>query len=135
MDTLSAAKFDWPEVSMLVGRVCLSALFLFSGVGKLVAPAETVAAIEAVGLPFPIAGLVVAISIELLCGAALMLGRQVRWSAGILAAFAIATAVFFHSEFSDPNQVTHFLKNLALTGGLLHVIVIGTPGTVSNRDP
>lgn len=118
-------KLDWTHAATLVGRLCISAIFLISGVGKLTAPAATVAEIESVGLPFPELGLVLAVAIELLCGAALLAGFQVRWAAGILGAFTVATAIFFHSAFADPNQFTHFLKNVAITGGLLHVIVLG----------
>lgn len=116
-------KSDWTLPTTVVARLCLSAIFLISGVGKLMAPAATVAAIESVGLPFAELGLAVAIAIELLCGAALAIGYKVRWAAGILAAFTVTTAIFFHSAFADPNQFTHFLKNVAMTGGLLLAIV------------
>jgi putative oxidoreductase len=90
-------------------------------------PQTTIAAIQSVGLPFPVVGVVLAAAIELLCGAALLFGFRARWTASILAAFTIVTAIFFHSSFTDPNQLTHFLKNVAIAGGLLHVIVLGSP--------
>jgi hypothetical protein len=40
--------------------------------------------------------------------------------------FSIATAFAFHANFADPSQIEHFLKNLAIAGGLLHVIVVGS---------
>jgi putative oxidoreductase len=125
VSSTAAIRLDWTHTAMLVGRLCISAIFLFSGVGKLMAPAATIAGIQSVGLPFPELGLALAVGVELLCGAALLTGFKVRWAASILAAFSIATAIFFHSAFADPNQVTHFLKNVAITGGLLHVIVLG----------
>lgn len=116
--------FDWTHAATLAGRACLSAIFLISGLGKLMAPEATVAGIASVGLPFPDLGLALAVGIELLCGAALLVGFRVRWAASILAAFTVVTAIFFHSSFADPNQFTHFLKNVAITGGLLHAIVL-----------
>ncbi len=120
----TATRLDWTYTATFIGRLCISAIFLISGVGKLLAPAATIAEIEAAGLPFAELGLLVAVAVELLCGAALAAGYKVRWTAGILAAFTLATAIFFHSAFADPNQFIHFLKNLAMTGGLLHVIAL-----------
>ncbi|MEO6799088.1 MAG: hypothetical protein ABI178_04055 [Rhodanobacter sp.] len=45
-----------------------------------------------------------------------------------MAAFTAATAFAFHAHFGDPNQMTHFLKNIAVTGGLLQVAVHGAGG-------
>jgi putative oxidoreductase len=117
--------FDWAPATVLAGRLCLSAIFLISGVGKLMSQSATIASIESVGLPFPSLSFAAAVAIELLCGAALVVGFKVRWSAGILAIFTVLTALFFHSAVADANQFTHFLKNVAITGGLLHVIVLG----------
>jgi putative oxidoreductase len=43
----------------------------------------------------------------------------------MLAAVCIATAVLFHSNVADQNQLVHFLKNIAMTGGLLQVVAFG----------
>jgi putative oxidoreductase len=119
---------EWANTTAIVGRICLSAIFLFSGVGKVVAPAATIDAIASAGLPLPSLGYALAIAIELLGGAALLVGYKLRWTAGILAAFTLATAVIFHSAFADPNQLTHFLKNIAITGGFLYVMASGNQG-------
>jgi putative oxidoreductase len=119
---------EWALTTTLVGRICLSAIFLFSGVGKVLAPAATIDAIASAGLPLPSLGYALAIVIELLGGAALLAGYKLRWTAGILAAFTLATALIFHSAFADPNQLTHFLKNIAITGGFLYVIASGNQG-------
>jgi putative oxidoreductase len=42
----------------------------------------------------------------------------------------LLTAVVFHTQFDDRNQMVHFMKNLAIVGGLLHIMVMG-PGRVS----
>jgi putative oxidoreductase len=51
-------------------------------------------------------------------------------AAGVLALFCLTTAVFFHTNFADPNQIFHFIKNLVMTGGLLQVIAYGA-GAIS----
>ena len=35
------------------------------------------------------------------------------------------TAVFFHSNLADQNMMIHFLKNLAIAGGLLQIVHFG----------
>jgi putative oxidoreductase len=37
----------------------------------------------------------------------------------------IPTTLVFHTNFGDPNQVIHFLKNLSIMGGLLYVARYG----------
>ncbi|NYT77172.1 hypothetical protein H0A71_09235 [Alcaligenaceae bacterium] len=45
-----------------------------------------------------------------------------------LAMFIVVTAFVFYVQFADPNQMTHFLKNIAIAGGLLQVAVYGAGG-------
>jgi putative oxidoreductase len=47
-----------------------------------------------------------------------------------MAVFTLATAVFFHNNFADQNQMIHFLKNVAIVGGLLQVAAFGA-GSIS----
>ena len=117
--------FELTRATRLLARLCLSSIFLISGMEKVLSPAATVAEIRSAGLPLPVLGLVLAASIELLCGGALAVGFRLRWTAGILAAFTIVTALVFHTSFADPNQLTHFLKNVAMAGGLLYVAATG----------
>jgi putative oxidoreductase len=107
------------------GRVLLAAIFVASGAGKLADPAGTAAYIASAGLPLPILGAWAAIAVELLGGIALILGLRVRAVAALLAVFSLVTAVFFHAQFADQNQMIHFLKNLGLAGGLLQVVAFG----------
>lgn len=129
----SAATTSIPEgglaersaVVALTGRLLLSAIFMISGWGKVAAPAATIGYIGSVGLPFPQLGLGIAIAIEFACGVALILGYRARLAAAILAAFSVFTAFAFHFNLSDQNQFIHFLKNMAMGGGLLQVVAFG----------
>ncbi len=51
--------------------------------------------------------------------------EHTRLVAVIMALFTVATAVFFRSNFADPNMQIHFLKNIAMAGGLLQVAAFG----------
>lgn len=108
-----------------LGRALIAAIFLLSGFGKLTAPAGTIAYISAAGLPVPEAGYALALVVELLGGLALLLGYRVRIAALVLAIFSVAAAFSFHNNFADQNQMIHFLKNLAMAGGLLQVFAFG----------
>jgi putative oxidoreductase len=101
-----------------------------SGFGKLAAYGQVTAMIAAVGLPLPPLAYAVAVIIELGGGLLLVAGYQVRHVAIALALFSIATAVSFHSNFADQNQMIHFLKNVMIAGGLLQIAAFGA-GAIS----
>ncbi len=107
------------------GRILIGVLFLMAGLSKLGAPAATQAYIGAVGLPAPTAAYGVAVLVEVVGSVLLILGFQVRIVAAVLAVFTLVTALFFHNNFADQNQMIHFLKNVAILGGLLQVVAFG----------
>ena len=113
-----------------VGRLLIGLPFAMSGFGKLAAYGQTTALIAAVGLPVPPLAYAVAVAVELGGGLLLVAGYQVRFIATALALFSIATAVSFHSNFADQNQMIHFLKNVMLAGGLLQIAAFGA-GAIS----
>ncbi len=98
------------------GRVLIGIPFAMSGINKLAAYGATTEMISAVGLPAPPLAFVVAVAVELGGGLLLIAGFQARLVAIALALFALATAVSFHSNFADLNQMFHFLKNIMIAG-------------------
>lgn len=108
-----------------LGRLLLAALFLLSGAAKLGAPAGTLAYIAASGMPFPTLGYLGALGVELGLASLLVLGLATRWVALAMAAFAVVTALIFHSGLGDQNQFIQFFKNIAIAGGLLQVAAFG----------
>ncbi|TPI40995.1 DoxX family protein [Mesorhizobium sp. B3-1-9] len=107
------------STTILLGRILLAAIFLLSGFGKLTAISGTAGYFGAMGLPVPTVTAVVVGLIELLGGLAVLLGFQTRIAAWVLAIFTIATALVAHTGWADQNQMIHFMKNLAITGGFL----------------
>jgi putative oxidoreductase len=108
-----------------IARLLTAAIFIVSGLGKIAAPAMTQAYIASAALPMPTFAYLIAIVIEVIGGLFLVIGFQTRATAAVLAAFVVATALSFHHDFADQNQLVHFLKNIAITGGLLQVIAFG----------
>lgn len=108
-----------PEATIsLVGRVFLAYLFIVAGWGKIGGYAGTVAYMESKGLPGDL--LILVILLELGGGLAILLGFQTRVVALFLVLFNILTAFMFHGA---PEEATSFMKNIALAGGFLYLVV------------
>ena len=110
----------------LVGRVFISGVFLLSGFSKIGNYEGTVGWMESFGLPGFL--LIPAIILEILAPILIIIGYQTRIAAGALSLFCLATAIIFHTDFSDQMQFIAFMKNLALAGGFLFLVVNGAKG-------
>jgi putative oxidoreductase len=113
------------DYTALAGRILIAVLFLMSGIGKIAAPAATQDYIAAMGLPLPVIGCFASMTVEVVGSLLLIFGFQTRIVASGMAVFSLATALVFHRNFADQNQMIHFLKDIAITGGLLQVASFG----------
>jgi putative oxidoreductase len=107
------------------GRFLIAIMFIISGIGKIAAPEATQGYIASVGLPLPMLSYLLAIVAELGGGILLLVGYRARVISLAMAIFAVVTALVFHHNFADQNQMIHFLKNFAIAGGLLQVAAFG----------
>ena len=105
------------------GRVLIAFMFVMSGLNKMNNYSNTAGWMEAMGVPGNLLPLVIVL--EVLGGAAIMIGWQTRIAAILFAGFSVMSAVIFHADFSDQNQMIHFMKNISITGGFLFLIVHG----------
>lgn len=121
----NGAERSHAAMAALIGRILIAAIFLLSGASKIGAPAATIGMIQSVGLPLPTVGLGIAIVVEIVGGIALIVGYRSRVAAASLALYSIVTALAFHNSLADPNQFFHFLKNVAMAGGLLQIVAFG----------
>jgi putative oxidoreductase len=121
---------DTTRYLSLVGRLLIGFPFAMSGFSKLAAYGATTAYIASAGLPVPPLAYAIAVLVELGGGLLLIAGYQARSVALVLAVFSLATAVAFHSNFADQNQMIHFLKNVMMAGGLLQIAAFGA-GAIS----
>jgi putative oxidoreductase len=113
------------DILALAGRILIGLPFILSGFGKLNAAEATQGYIAAMGLPAPFLAYLGALSVELAGGILLVAGYRTRAVAVVLTGFTLLTAVFFHNNFGDQNQMIHFMKNLMIMGGLLQVVAYG----------
>ena len=123
------------------GRVLLALLFLVACIGKIgsgfglgfgyVGTAGFMAGGSIFGLGVPGQLLFLVIIVEILGALALIAGFQTKTAALALAIFTLLSAVIYHM----PLLSTDFLKNLAITGGLLVLYANGAGSySLDNRE-
>ena len=104
------------------GRIFISILFLIEAVKKFFNPDESMMYMSDHGVPeflfYP------SIAFEIIIPLLLIAGYKTRIVASLLAVFVLTVTLIFHSHhiIDDGMQLTIFLKNLAIIGGLLLII-------------
>lgn len=111
--------YPWAD---LAARVFLAALFIVAGFGKIGGYEGTAGYMQSMGVPGALLPFVIAL--EIAGGLAIAVGYRTRFVAFLLAGFSILSGLFFHSPL-DPAEQTQFLKNLAIAGGFLVLVVHG----------
>jgi putative oxidoreductase len=119
-----------PAPVVVTARVLLAAMFVLAGFSKFAALAGTAGYIASKGLPMPSVLAFGTAALEVVAGLALAIGLQARWAALALAIFTLLASVLFHNFWAMPAeqqmvQQLMFMKNLAVTGGLLMVFSFG----------
>ena len=110
----------------LTGRILISVLFFLNGIFKMSNYEGSVGWMESFGLPGIL--IIPAIILELICPILIIIGYKTKIAATLLCLFCISTAIIFHNNFADQMQLTSFLKNIALAGGFMFLIVNGAKG-------
>jgi putative oxidoreductase len=120
---------------LLAARLLVTPLFIYSGIGKILAFGVTASRLpggEGGFGSFLAAGSIV---VELGCSLALIVGIWSRYAALILIAFTIAASLMFHNFWASPAaqvtaQTINFCKNLGLIGLFAMIATFG-PGSYS----
>jgi putative oxidoreductase len=111
-------------VILVVGRVIFSIFFLLSGIAKITRNKMMVEYAASKKLPLPGIGVAFAAVIELAGGLSILTGFYSNIAAFILVIYLIPTSIIFHNFWvavgpEKQNQTVHFMKNLAIIGGLI----------------
>jgi putative oxidoreductase len=115
----------------LVGRVLVGWLFFINAWPRVTGGTAGFAKyLASLGVPAPELMAWVATFIEVIGGAALILGVATRYAALALVVYTIVTIALAHRYWEYPAaaqmaQYFNFLKNLAITGGLILLFVTG----------
>ena len=112
----------------LIGRRFLSALFLIEGFGKISMQEDVIMYMEDYGVPGIL--FVHATVLEILFPLLLIVGYKTKWAASVMALFTFTVAIIFHTDFSEGMQMVFFLKDMAIAGGFMIILVYG-PGKIS----
>lgn len=109
------------------GRAFLGALFLISGINKIFGFSYVAGWMTSSGVPAASLLLAITIVIEVAGGLMLITGFKPRLAAIVIALFLVPVTIVFHAFWSADaanfqNQLTAFLKNLSILGGMLLVI-------------
>lgn len=121
------------SATSLVGRILICLVFVFSGATKVMAYSMMAGFAASKGLPMAHFAIGAAAALEILGGLAVAAGFKTKLVAWLLFLYLIPTTVVFHNFWTMQgmermdNQV-HFLKNLAIMGGLLVLAANGAGG-------
>ncbi len=110
----------YPDFAALAGRVLIALIFLLSGIDKFVHYAPTLGYMQKVGLPFPELLLIASAIIETVTAPLFLWMIPVTW--------------VFHNPAGGQEQMAHFMKNVAISGGLLMLFAFGPGGISVNRS-
>ncbi len=111
------------QIIEVLGRIFLSTIFLLEGINKIFNYEGTIEFMESFNVPEFLA--IPTIILEILFPLLLIIGYQTKISALVLAIFTLATALIFHTDFTNQMQLISFLKNFAIAGGFLIIFVNG----------
>ena len=107
-----------------IARILISALFLLSGFNKIAHFGVSSQMIAGIGVPFASLATGIAILIEIGGAIAIIAGWKTKLAAWVQFAYLIPVTFMIHNFWASPaamqqDQMVHFMKNLAIMGGLL----------------
>jgi len=110
------------------GRLLMAGMFVSGGWNAFKAPEQRAPKAAAIGIPYPELATRANGAAMLVSGLALGAGVAVKPAAAVLAATLVPTTVAGHAFWNEEDpmartgQRIHFLKNLAMLGGLLVIL-------------
>ncbi|SRR6266478_2687724 len=139
MSTAVASRSTKSDLALLVARILMASLFVFSGSEKAFYYGGAVDWATAHGIPFAAFLMWAVIALELGASALLVSGWHAREGALALMAWLLWTGPWFHRFWETPPpmwqmMVDDFFHHLVMAGGFLYVAVCG-PGSLVLRRP
>ena len=125
MPATHATEGTLASAGLLAGRLLLALIFVHEGWSIIGNYSGAAAYMQKFGVPALLLPAVIAL--ELGGGLLIAAGVLTRVGGVAFAVFCLLTAVLFHWQFADRNQLLHFEKDLAIAGGFL-VLAISGPG-------
>jgi putative oxidoreductase len=122
---------------LVLGRVLLSVIFILSGLGKLPHFHDVAGMMASKGIPLASVALAITLLIEIGGGLMVLTGYKANYAALVIALWLIPVTLIFHHFWGIPaeqqqDQMIHFLKNVAIMGGLL-ILAYASPEQIKAR--
>ena len=119
------------DVILLLGRVALGAIFVKSGLQKLMALSAFAASLAGRGVPQSETWAVIGASVEVIGGILVVTGLKTRYASLLMILFVIVATGISHRywEFAEAArrlQESQFFKNLSIIGGFLLLVATGS---------
>jgi putative oxidoreductase len=119
------------DLILLVGRIALGAIFVKSGLQKLLALGAFAAVLSSRGLPGAAIWAGVGATVEFVGGVLIVTGFRTRLASLLMILFVIVATAISHRfwEFAEPArrlQESQFFKNLSIIGGFVLLFAAGS---------
>lgn len=129
------------KAPFLIGRILFGGYFLYSGINHLMHRKNMASYSASKGVPTPelaVTGTAVPLIVG---GTSILLGLKPKWGAIALLGFLAGVSPIMHDFWKneDPNErmqnMTNFMKNMALAGGALALMGVEEPWEASVKKP
>ncbi len=126
----AATMSNRDEVILLIGRLALGAIFLKSGLQKLLALSAFAASLAQRGVPASSTWAVIGATVEFIGGILIITGLRTREASLLMILFVVVATGISHRfwEFAEAArraQESQFFKNLSILGGFVLLFVTG----------
>jgi len=123
------------DVLLLAGRLALGAIFVKSGIQKLLTLTAFAAVLSSRGVPEAWTWAIIGATVEFVGGVLIVTGFKTRFASLLMVLFVVVATLISHRywEFTDAarrTQESQFFKNLSIIGGFVLLFVAG-PGRFS----
>ena len=121
--TIISGNETLKNISLLLGRVGLSVIFILAGINKIQNYEGTQAYMSAMGVSPEMLPMVIVL--EVIGGLLILLGGFTQLLALAFAGFSVVSALLFHLDLGDQMQFILFFKNIAMAGGFMALAAVG----------
>lgn len=129
------------KAPFLIGRILFGGFFLYNGINHLMQRKNMASYTASKGVPTPELAVTAAAVPLIAGGASMLLGLKPKWGALAILGFLAGVSPVMHDFWrnEDPNErmqnMTNFMKNLALAGGALALLGVEEPWEASVKKP
>lgn len=129
------------KAPFLIGRILFGGFFLYNGIHHLTERKNIASYTATKGVPKPELAVAASAVPLIIGGTSMVLGVKPKWGAMAILGFLAGVSPIMHDFWrnEDPNErtnnMTAFMKNLALAGGALALMGVEEPWEASVKKP